>query len=185
MNDLLITGAALTADTLTEFKTRLEHDCTGAGYAEHCTVQPVFVVKKREYIYGVDLDYAEKRAIYCNDEYYHSIAEFMEDSSESFKQSLDTLVQKGLEMNFSDLDEDVQFSTLALNEHIQVFGYIERWGYLNVHFTQLAADEFIRRSAHNYPDGLKVCQESQQYCPEFNTIHNAILTGKLALKEQS
>jgi hypothetical protein len=183
MSQSIMTGAALTAETLAEFKTRLHHDCAGAGYADHCTTQPVFVVKKREYVYGIDLDYADKRAIYCHDEYYHSISEFMESSSESFKLAFDASAQKNHELNFADLDEDAQFAMLAMNDHIQVVGYTEKWDYLNVHFTQSAADEFIQRSAHNYPDGLKVCQESQQYCPEFNAIRNAILSGKLVFQE--
>lgn len=178
MSQSIITGAALTAETLAEFKTRLHHDCAGAGYADHCTTQPVFVVKKLEFVYGVNLDYAEKRAIYHNEEYYHSIAEFMESASDYLKGLIETVEEK-----FHDLDEDLQFTTLAIIDHIHVIGYVEKWSYLNVHFTESAANEFIQRSAHNHPDGLKVFQESQQYCPEFNAIRNAILSGKLVFQE--
>lgn len=183
MSQSIITGAALTAETLAEFKTRLHHDCAGAGYADHCTTQPVFVVKRLEFIYGVDLDYAEKRAIYYNDEYYHSLADFLAIASDTTKEYLEKLAQKSLSLGFGELDEDVQFGTLDMLDYIQVVGFVEQWSYVSSHFTQSAADEFVGRLAHNYPDGLKVSQESQQYCPEFNTIRNAILAGKLIFQE--
>jgi hypothetical protein len=183
MTQSIITGAALTAETLAEFKTRLQHDCTGDGYAEHCTTQPVFVVKELRFQYDIELEYAEKKAIYFDDEYYHSIAAFMEVANDHTKELLDEVSLKALKLKFDQLDEDLQYSTLNLLEYIQIVGYVEHWRYLNVHFTQAAADEFIGQSRKNYPDGLQVFIESQQYCPEFNAIRNAILSGKLVIKE--
>jgi hypothetical protein len=183
MTQSIIHCAPLTAETLAEFRTRLQHDCTGDGYAEHCTSSPVFVVKERRFQYDIELDYAEKKAIYFNDEYYHSIAEFMEVASDHTKELLDEVTYKALKVKFDQLEEDLQYDTLNLLSYIQIVGYVEHWNYLNVHFTQASADDFINRSRHNYPDGLKVFIESQQYCPEFNAIRNAILSGKLVIKE--
>ena len=50
------------------------------------------------------------------------------------------------------------------------------------HFTQEAADAFIARKKHDFPDGLRVYVDAQTYCWEFNAIKEAILSGRIVFQ---
>ena len=183
MTESLLCGAPLNAATFAEFITRLKHDCVGAGVHEHCTSDVVFIVMAKEFIYGIDMNYVDDLAIYCGETYYHSIPEFLKTGDQEFLDSLDQKSRLENDLPFAELEVRDQFLLIGSLENFSVYGYGERWRLINFHFTQTAADEFIRNHGHKHEGELQVFQESQGRCYEFNAIKNALIEGKLVWKD--
>ena len=47
----------LTKEAFDDFITRLKYHNQGGGVSDHCTANPIFIVQKRERVYGFDSDY--------------------------------------------------------------------------------------------------------------------------------
>src|SRR3990167_8129439 len=56
-NPTLARGSALDQATFDDFVTRLRHHCRGRGVSDHCTADAIFLVERRELIYGLDTDF--------------------------------------------------------------------------------------------------------------------------------
>jgi hypothetical protein len=174
-------GAPLTEDTWADFVTRLRHDCVGAGVEEHYTADAIFIVQAKRYIFGIDTDFGGDIAVLYDECYWFSPEDYYKDLDEEGKEDLDTKSQEEYDCPFLELNGGFQGDLLSeLPEHT-VTGVREEWEYVNAHFTKDAAEAFIARKKHDYPDGLRVYIDAQVYCWEYNTIKEAILSGKLQL----
>lgn len=181
MSTTLAKGAKLTPDTWADFVARLRHDCNGEGVREHCTADALFVVQARHIVCGISLDYTDQRLVYCDDASWYSPKEYWDGCSPNEYTRLDKLAQEAAETNFLALDEYAQWDILDNLPDHYVVGWQDRWEYVNAHFTKDAAEAFIKRKKHDYPDGIRVYVESQYYAWEFNAIKEAILSGQLTL----
>lgn len=183
----LATGDELTADTFADFVKRLHHDCVGAGVREHCTADALFTVEARRLVYGLDMDYSDKRVLldHCNEGEWFSPKEYWGDQDYDGRADLNKAMQAWSSCQFLKADEDDQWYVLGEMEGYAVTGYDERWEYINAHLTNDAAEAFIRRKKHDYSRGMRVYVESQYYAWEFNAIKGALLSGRLQYVEES
>lgn len=181
----LVNGQILTSDTWNDFVTRLRHDCEGNGVDEHHTADALFTVQAKRLIFGIDLDYTDKKAVCFDGSNWFSPQEYWDDCDEEGQAELNTKAELEHEKPFLELDESDQWEILAeLDEHI-VTGWDETWEYVNAHLTKDAAEAFIRRKKHDYRDGMRVFVESQYHACEFNTIKQGILSGQLVFNEEA
>lgn len=170
-------GAELTAETFSNFVQRLRHHVRGEGVDWHHTADALFTVQAKRYIYGIDKDYTDKWAVCVEDMSWDSPAEYWQDASDETRQELDAAANELCAKPFLESDASDQWSMLHdLDDH-NVVGYDERWDYVNSHLTKEAAEAFIKRKKHDYPDGLRIYVEAQVYCWEFNAIINGLLDG--------
>jgi len=178
----IATGAALTADTFSDFVQRLRHHVRGEGVDWHYTADAMFTVQARKIIFGIDRDYTDKTAVYVDESMYFSPQEYW-DGNEDMRVRLDAAAHEVDEMPFLSLETYEQWDILSdLPEHT-VSGWDERWEIVNSHFTKEAAEAFIRRKMHDYRDGLRVYVEAQVYCWEYNTIIAGLMDGRIVFKD--
>jgi hypothetical protein len=176
----IATGQELTAESFADFVERLRHHVNGEGVKYHYTADALFTVQAKRYIYGIDKDYTDKWAVCVEDMSWESPAEYWQDASDETRQELDAAANERSSIPFLELDESEQWDLLAdLDEH-NVVGFDERWDYVNAHFTKEAAEAFVARKKHDYPDGLRIYVEAQVYCWEFNEIIKGLLDGRIA-----
>lgn len=184
MNLSLATGAPLTPETWIDFVTRLRHDCVGEGVERHSTRDALFTVEQRKIDTGIDLDCASDRLIYCDDSTWANPAAYLADCDEDEIANLNALAQADDHPSFAEAPESDQWDILENLDGHGVTGWAERWEYVNAHLTRDAADAFIKRKKHDYPKGVRVYVESQYYALEFNTIKEAILSGRLVFSDK-
>lgn len=184
--EALATGAKLTAETFADFLTRLRHDVSGEGVNDHYTRDAIFNVERLRRVTGIDLSFDPQRMLTDED---HEREWF---SPKAYWDSLDldekkSLNEECLESNdsfFLDLDEGDQWEFLGDRDYLNLYGYQEEWQYVNSHLTRDAAEAFIKRKAHDYPDGLRVFVDSRVWCWEFTAIVDALINGQLVMAEQ-
>ncbi|MGZ4968073.1 MAG: hypothetical protein ACXV8O_01540 [Methylobacter sp.] len=176
-------GAELSAVTWADFVSRLRYDCVGKGVNDHNTADALFVVQAKRLIFGIDLDYTDKKAVICDESHWFSPQEYWDSLDEEGKSELLNKAEEEYEAPFLELDEYLQWGILSSLEEHSVVGWDEKWEYVNSHFTKDAAEAFIRRKKHDYPDGIRVYVESQYHAWEFNTIKQAILEGRITFIE--
>lgn len=182
----LAAGGPLNKESWADFVSRLQHDCIGEGASRHITADALFIVQARRYTYGIDLDYGAELAIYSDDIAYQTPVDFYENGlDEDGRVSLDQKSMTEHDLAFLKLAEADQRRLLAEIDGVIVTGRAERWDFVSAHFTRDAADAFIRRKAHDYRDGLRVYVEAQTYSWEYNTIKDAIMDGRLILKDSA
>ena len=71
----LATGAPLTQETWADFTQRLIHNCRGEGVKEHYTADAIFIVQAKNYIYGLEQEFAEQVVITCEESIFESALE--------------------------------------------------------------------------------------------------------------
>lgn len=182
----IATGNKLNPATWADFVTRLRHDCVGEGVSDHCTADALFIVQARRIVSGVDVDYADQLLVYCDGSSWYSPQEYWDDCDDSDQEGLNILAHEsaGTELlGFLEIPESDQWEILGELDDHHVTGWQEQWEYVNSHFTKDAAEAFIKRKKHDYPNGLRVYVESQYYAWEFNAIKEAILSGRLVYSE--
>ena len=180
----LATGAPMTADTWADFVRRLRHDCIGDGVEDHCTADAIFIVQARRKIFGIDLDYTDKRAVIFDESCWESPQEYWDAHDEYGQSTLNRIAMEEHESHFLDLGHYDQWEILGgLDDHY-VTGWDERWEYVCAHLTRGAAEAFITRKKHDYPDGLRVYVEAQTYSWEFNEIKDAIMRGLIVFQPE-
>lgn len=178
----IATGSALTAETWSDFVSRLRHNCRGDGVADHCTAAAIFTVEARRFVYGISEDYTDKIAIICDDRVWHSVNEFIEQCDEDTMLALDSQAIAQGHKSFKEAHPWQMEIIADLPDHA-VTGWDERWDHVGTHFTKEAAEAFIARKKHDYPNGLRVYVEAQPYAWEFEAIKNAIMDGKICFVE--
>jgi len=144
----------LTQETFDDFITRLKHHNQGQGVKDHCTANPIFIVQKRQRVYGFDPAYGTD-SVWINAENDHEVA--------------DERTAKRL----NAIDDDGR----STGNWEKVY-YVDRWDYVCAHFTREAAAAFIKRKSHDY-DKLRIWVDAQIYCWEFNAIISGLLDGKI------
>ena len=150
-------GMELTKEIFDDFIARLRYHNQGGGVDEHCTANPIFLVQKRERVYGFDSDYVDDY-VWINADNDHVEAD------ERTAKRLDALDHGG--------------------HDIKSWGkvcYVDRWEYVSAHLTKEAAKAFIARKKNDYQE-LRVYVDCQYYCWEFNTIVEGLLSGKIGFK---
>lgn len=181
----LATGSPLTAETWSNFVSRLHHDCIGAGVERHYTTDAIFIVQARRLIFGIDKAYTDSWAVLLDGHHWFSPQEYWNDCDEEERARLNRLATEGGECGFLEMREAEQWDLLdSLDDHT-VTGWDYRWDYVCAHLTRDAADAFIARKKHDYRDGIRVYVDAQVYCWEFNAIKEAILTGRLQFVAES
>jgi len=174
----LATGHPMSADTWSDFVTRLRHHCNGKGVKWHHTACALFTVQQKRIEYGFEPDYAEGLAVYLDDSRWFSPEAYWADLDEDEQEEINCSLQEERGCNFLDLTTDDQWEYLGELDDHTVTGWNKRWEIVNSHFTKEAAETFIRRKQHDYPE-LRVYVESQYYAWEFEAIKAAILDGTL------
>jgi hypothetical protein len=144
----------LTKEIFDDFISRLRYHNQGEGVKYHCTANPIFLVQKRERVYGFDSQYIDDY-IWINVDNDHAEA--------------DTRTAKRLDA----LDDDGRDTSPWEKVY-----YVDRWEYVSTHLTKEAAEAFIVHKKHDYAQ-LRVYVDCQVYCWEFNTIVEGLLDGKI------
>lgn len=174
----LATGHPMNPNTWEDFATRLHHHCNGQGVKWHRTAAAIFTVQAKRIDYGYEVDYAEGRVVCLEDRSWFSPKEYWEDLDDEERAEIDQALMADRECSFMDLDEEDQWEYLAELDDHTVTGWNKRWEIVNSHFTKEAAEAFIHRKQHDYPE-LRIYVESQYYAWEFEAIKAAILDGTL------
>lgn len=174
----LATGHPMTDDTWADFVSRLRHHCNGQGVKWHHTACALFTVQQKRIDYGFEPDYAEGLAVCLEDRSWFSPEAYWADLDEDEQAEINCSLQEERGCNFLDLTTDDQWEYLGdLDDHT-VTGWNKSWEIVNSHFTKEAAEAFIRRKQHDYPE-LRIYVESQYYAWEYEAIKAAILDGTL------
>ena len=174
----------LTKEQWDDFVTRLRYHREGEGVKDHYTADAYFIVQKKEQIWGMDHEYAEG-AMYIEQDsgdhlQYATLKEYMDDLDEDQIAALEHDAMSTYDDRLDSLDDEDLLDLLNNKGHsIELVGYVNRWEFVNAHFTREGADAFIARKKHDYPDGLRVYVDAAIYCHEFNMVIDNILSGKV------
>ncbi len=174
----LAAGHPMSTETWADFVARLRHHCNGQGVKWHHTACALFTVQQKRIDYGFEPDYAEGTVVFLDGSTWFSPEEYWADLDEDEQHEIDITVRDRYECSFLELDTDDQWEFLGELDDHTVTGWNKRWEIVNSHFTKEAAEAFIRRKQHDYPE-LRVYVESQYYAWEFEAIKAAILDGTL------
>lgn len=141
-----------------DFVQRLHFHRRGDGVNDHWTRDAIFIVQKRDRIFGIDPDYGgDDNYIWVNRD------KDIDEADDRTALRLDILDNAG---------RDIPGGWERLY-------WVERWSYVSAHFTREAAEAYIARKKHDH-EALRVYVECQIYCNEFNAVVDAILDGKIA-----
>jgi hypothetical protein len=150
----------LTKDNFDDFVSRLRYHDNGKGVNKHCTRNPLFIVEKRERVYGFDGDYSDQYEWHNSDD-----PEYKADKRTATR--LDKLDDGGRD-----------------TAPWKKVYYEDRWEFVSAHFTKEAAEAYVRRKHHDYIE-LRVFVECQIYCWEFNAIIDGLLAGRIVFSEKA
>ncbi|WP_193354317.1 hypothetical protein [Aeromonas finlandensis] len=178
-------GAPLSSASWADFVARLRHDCVGEGVHDHCTADAIFRVQSRQFIYGIDKDYTDKVAVICDDSVWFSTQEYWDDCDDEQQGNLNKLAQELEGKDFLELKGfRAQWYILGELDDHTVTGWDDKWVHVNSHFTNDAAEAFIKRKRHDHQNGIRVYVDAQTHCWEYNTIKEAILNGRIGLTDE-
>lgn len=174
----LATGSPLTPEAWADFAARLHHGCRGAGVDEHCTRDAVFLVEKRAKTYMPEDCDGEEFEIYRDGETF-TAAEWYEWLDGDDQQGLDAECSPKGFLEAILHDKINALSVVCPGARVMEFNWC--WGFVCQHFTQEAADAFIKRKGHDYPDGLRTYVDCSYYSWELNAIKDGIMDGRIGL----
>ena len=178
----LALGSPLTPETFANFIERLRHDCIGDGVKDHGTADAMFTVQAKRRIAGLDLELTDDWLIHFDGSEWTSPLDYWNDLDAEDQESIDEAVHDDHDCGFLELSIKDQFDIIGdLPDHT-LTAYREEWEHVNSHFTNDAAEAFIRRKKHDYPLGLRVYVEAQTHCWEWNAIKEALIDGRIVLK---
>jgi len=130
-----------------------------------CTADPIFVVERKCIVTGFDTDHCES----------HQIVWAIDDS----------MYFEG-EDYFKELEEEFERTGKQREDHTRT-GFIVHWDFVQLFFTQSAADELISKHGHKYGGELRVSVESAYRNIEFQTVRNWLMSlpsVEATIKEQ-
>lgn len=174
--DSLAFGAELNQNTWDDFVKRLRHDTKGEGVKNHYTADAVFLVRTRV-DQVVPEDYGGEAQVFDGCEVSQSPQEFYESLEKEAQEDLDE------ECNGDFLSSSDYYKSEALEKLYPDYSliYVKKvWKTVNQHMTRDAAEAFIKRKKHDYPEGLYIYVDATTYSWEYNTIKEAILAGRIA-----
>jgi len=179
----LANGGSLTPDSFQDFIKRLNDGVNGVRVNDHFTRDAIFTVQRLRRIEGIDLDFGPKRVLTDSDHErrWFSPEEYWDDLDIEEKRSLNEEAIEAEDKFFLDMDTTEQWDFLADRDYLNLYGYQEEWEHVNSHLTYEAAEAFIKRKGHDYRDGLRIFVDSRVWCPEFTTIIDALISGRLIL----
>lgn len=119
-----------------------------------CTADAIFVVERKRIATGFDTDYCDS----------HQIVWAIEDS----------MYFEG-EDYFKELEEEFERTGKQREDHTRT-GFIVHWDFVQLFFTQSAADELISKHGHKYDGELRVSVESAYRNKEFQTVRNWLMS---------
>ena len=119
-----------------------------------CTADAIFVVERKCIVTGFDTDYCESDQIaWCIEDSMHFKGE------DYFKELEDEFIKTGV----------------VREDHTRT-GFIVYWDFVQLFFTQSAADELISKHGHKYDGELRVSVESAYRNKEFQTVRNWLMS---------
>jgi hypothetical protein len=142
------------------------------------TSYPIWEVRNRERMYGVDPDYHSSGYIWVdqgNPENSHGTDEELR---KSFEEDL-------IEVTFDEYDDEVivEETEEHCSAHFKKVHYAIIEVTKCVHFTEKAADDYIRNNRHNLKEPFTYVN-SQYRCHEWIDIIDMLKQGQLVLKEE-
>ena len=183
MSESIANGAKLTAETFADFIERLKYHNRGDGVNWHHTADPIFMVQKHATIYGLDDEYGEGKIVHFDDSTWNSPQEYWDDLEDDEQEGLNVSANEVWGNDFLDCDESEQWLILEGIDGRTVCGIKKEWQTVNAHLTREAAEAFIRRKQHDYPQ-LRVYVESMCYGWEYQEIIKALCDGCLVLSDK-
>lgn len=179
MTASLANGDLLNAETFANFVERLKHDCHGPRFIEHGTGQVIFHVEEKSVVTGIDRELTENAAILKDDQIWLDLDSFLRDACKEDMDRFEALSKHFHKSSFNDQDKDEKLDIIEQIEGYSVSGFHQLWKTINVHFTHDAAQSYIDKNSSKHKMELRIAEENQYRCDEFNAIKNAILQGKL------
>lgn len=175
----LAQGAELSPETWADFVKRLHEGVRGNRVKDHCTADAIFEVQELRAVYGIDLDYADSKCAFFNEDSELSFT-CADDWYNHFEESERLEIDAETEDGFLNLSGCEKWELIENFDGWTVTGYCEKWEPVCTHLTYEAAEAFISRKKHDYKK-LQIFVESRYMSWEFNTIINGILDGKIVL----
>lgn len=175
----------LTKEAYEDFMKRLHFHNKGQGKDDHITAEPIFIVQRLNRVYGLDSEYSDKSIIVDTKDTESHWDDIVDLFASLDKEQISDILKKadcGSKDEFLETGDWEQYNHLENSGYERVF-YVEQQEYVNSHFTKEAADAFIERKKHDYPLGLRVYVESQNYCWEWNMIVQGLLSGDIRMLE--
>jgi hypothetical protein len=175
----LATGANLTADTFNDFVSRLNYHSRGEGVNDHCTADALFLVEARCIVSGIDSEYTDNKMVIFDGDSYMTPTDYWHSCDAAAKRHLNKCATDENQTSFRKSPIHIQWNILGHLEDHTVTGWKEQWEFVNAHFTKEAAEAFIARKKHDYPEGIRIYVDAQTHCWEFNTIKAGLMNGKI------
>ncbi|PIJ43284.1 hypothetical protein [Tatumella sp. OPLPL6] len=169
-------GGPLNNETFKDFIQRLRHDVAGERVYDHCTSNAVFIVKRARPVLPSKVIYDKN-----HEHHWYSPTEYWDSLSQEERVAVNDASFKSRKEPYQLLPDSEQWDFLAELDYLNVYTYREEWEYVGSHLTYAAAEAFIKRKGHDYPNGLRIFTDSRVWCPEFTTIVDALLAGQLVL----
>ena len=130
---------------------------------------PIYVVEEEGTIYGVSQSYTDETIWLDRRKNAEDGGAY--DTLEDVRQYLGEMK----EMNAADA-ETAGFERIGVTKH---------WRLVNVHLTDVAAEEYIQCNAHRHSGRLRSYVPIQYRCYEINALIEALKNGELVLKEEA
>jgi hypothetical protein len=118
------------------------------------TADAIFIVERKRIVTGFDTDYCES----------HQIVWAIEDR----------MYFEG-EDYFKELEDEFKRTEKQREYHTRT-GFIVHWDFVQLFFTQSAADEFIAKHGHKYGGDLRFSVEGAYRNNEFQTVRNWLMS---------
>lgn len=162
-----------------DFIERLRYHNKGEGVQKHGTADPIFMVQKKELIFGLEDGYADYYVwVDTSDDgdVFETDEELEERINEDFEET-------GLRYDEYFLAHDYE---ITINGHIafKKFGVKEFWQTVNCHFTREGAEAFIERKKHDYSE-LRIYVDTQYWSREWRDVVHALLSGQITYNENN
>ena len=171
-----------------EFLERLKYWNLGEGVRNHGTANPIFEVKEKVRVYGLDSQYSENSVWFDNENErsWDDIPSLLKDLDESGE--IDDLFRETGDYNCKTVGDYLRLHEFDQEKFLERLGfnevwYVEEWKHVNTHLTSEGAQRFIDRKQHDYGE-LKIWVDSLYWCFEFQEVIEAILNGEIGYIEK-
>ncbi|WP_274643945.1 hypothetical protein [Pseudomonas serbica] len=173
--ECLALGAPLTDKGLDDLSLRLTKTFGTESYS--AGVISLFIVQALRHHYGLDLAFTDNRAILFNGQAFHTVQDYWLSCTEEEQAYLDERTLNG----FLKLSEDEQYTALSRHDNHTIIGRTEQWDYVCTQISEEAAQLFVSRKQHDYPNGLRYVAQTQTHSPELASVLNGLKAGDLAV----